>query len=157
MFTELSPMKLLAIAIVAIFVFGPDKLPEFIRNATGVLRKVRAFADSAKQDLRSELGPEFKDFEFEDLHPKTFVRKHVLDGADDLGLDKIRSALDLRPELEEVSGVVRDAAHGAGAGPAGSVAQPSAEHHANQPGAVSFTKGAEAAAPSHSVFDPDAT
>jgi sec-independent protein translocase protein TatB len=155
MFTELSPMKLLAIAIVAIFVFGPDKLPEFIRNATGVLRKVRAFTESAKQDLRSELGPEFKDFEFEDLHPKAFVRKHVLDGADGLGLNEIRSAFDLRPELEEVSADVRDAAHGAGASPAGAVAPPSAEHHTKQPGAVSFTK--DAAAPAHAAFDPEAT
>ncbi|MFJ8389985.1 sec-independent translocase [Streptomyces sp. NPDC094438] len=139
MFTELSPMKLIAIAIVAIFVFGPEKLPEFIRNATGVLRKVRAFADSAKQDLRSELGPEFKDFEFEDLHPKTFVRKHMLEGDGLAGLEEIRNALDLRPELEEAAAAVRDTADG------------------REPGAVSLAKDAGTNPSTRHAFDPDTT
>ncbi|GGU48072.1 sec-independent translocase [Streptomyces violascens] len=139
MFTELGPMKLLTIAIVAMFVFGPEKLPEFIRNATGVLRRVRAFADSARQEVRSELGPEFKDFEFEDLHPKTFVRKHMLEGDGLAGLEEIRNALDPRPELEEVTAAVRDT----GAGRA--------------PGAVSLAKGAPANPSTRHVFDPDAT
>lgn len=139
MFSELSPMKVVTIAIVAIFIFGPDKLPEFIRNATGVLRKVRAFADSAKQDLRSELGPEFKDFEFEDLHPKTFVRKHVLDGDGLAGVEEIRSALDPRPELAEITAAVRDTADG------------------RAPGAGSLAKGAQATPPTRHVLDPDAT
>ncbi|MFE9559340.1 sec-independent translocase [Streptomyces sp. NPDC006692] len=139
MFTELSPMKLLTIAILAMFVFGPEKLPEFIRNATGVLRKVRAFADSARQDIRSELGPEFKDFEFEDLHPKTFVRKHVLDGDGLAGLEEIRNALDPRPELEEVTAAVRDTGDG------------------RTPGAVSLAKDAPANPSPQHVFDPDAT
>lgn len=139
MFTDLSPMKVVAIAIVAIFVFGPDKLPEFIRNATGVLRKVRAFADSAKHDLRSELGPEFKDFEFEDLHPKTFVRKHVLDGDGLAGVEEIRKALDPRPELAEITAAVRNTADGW------------------TPGTVSLAKDAQATPSTRHAFDPDAT
>ncbi|MFD7015687.1 sec-independent translocase [Streptomyces sp. NPDC059928] len=138
MFTDLSPMKLLTIAIVAMFVFGPEKLPEFIRNATGVLHKVRAFADSARQDIRSELGPEFKDFEFEDLHPKTFVRKHMLDGDGLAGLEEIRNALDPRPELEEVTTVVNDTAD-------------------REVGTVSLTKDAPAEQHTRHAFDPDAT
>ncbi|MFD9823209.1 sec-independent translocase [Streptomyces violascens] len=141
MFMELSPMKLVAIALVAIFVFGPDKLPEFIQNATSVLRKMRAFADSARQDIRSELGPEFKDFEFEDLHPKTFVRKHMLDGDHLAGLEEIRNALDPRPELEEIAAAVRDTADGGG----------------RAPGTVSLTKDAQATPPTRHAFDPDAT
>ena len=43
----------------------------------GFIRKIREFSDSAKEDIRSELGPEFKDFEFEDLNPKTFIRKQL--------------------------------------------------------------------------------
>ena len=36
-------------------------------------------ADSAKADLQEGLGPEFKDFDLNDLNPKTFVRKHLLE------------------------------------------------------------------------------
>ncbi|MFI6056243.1 sec-independent translocase [Streptomyces violascens] len=143
MFSELSPMKLLAIAIVAVFVFGPDRLPEFIRNATGTLRRVRAFADSAKQDIRAELGPEFKDFEFEDLHPKAFLRKHVLDGDGLAGLEDIRNALDPWPELGEVAASLRDTAGGG--------------QQSQTPGAVSLAKAAEAPPSTRHAFDPDAT
>ncbi|MER6046499.1 sec-independent translocase [Streptomyces sp. NPDC001793] len=99
---DLSLVKLLCIALLAVLLFGPDKLPEFIQNVTGFLRKVREYSDSAKREIRSELGPQFKGFEFEDLHPKAFVRKHLLEG-DGLGLDEIRGALDPRPELMEAA------------------------------------------------------
>ena len=36
------------------------------------------FAEGAKNDLREGLGPEFADFEIEDLNPKRFVHKHLL-------------------------------------------------------------------------------
>jgi sec-independent protein translocase protein TatB len=110
MFPNISLTDLLTLAILAVLLFGPDKLPEVIQNVVGFLRKVREFSESAKQEVRSELGPEFKDFEFEDLHPKTLIRKHVLDG-DDLGIDEIRRALDPRAELSEVTDAVRGAAN----------------------------------------------
>lgn len=109
MFPNISFMDLLTLAILAVVLFGPDKLPEVIQNVVGFLRKVREFSESAKQEVRSELGPEFEDFEFEDLHPKTLIRKHVLDG-DALGVDEIRRALDPRAELSEVSDAVLGAA-----------------------------------------------
>ncbi|MEV6513776.1 sec-independent translocase [Streptomyces sp. NPDC051642] len=113
MFPDVGLPELVTLAILVVLLFGPDKLPEIIQSVAEFVRKVRAFSDSAKEEIRSELGPEFKDFEFEDLYPKTFVRKHVLDGDGiglDLGLDEIRSALDPRKELAEVADVVRDAA-----------------------------------------------
>jgi sec-independent protein translocase protein TatB len=39
---------------------------------------------NAQNDLRSELGPEFADLELQDLNPRNFVRKHLLEGTDDL-------------------------------------------------------------------------
>ncbi|MFF4188863.1 hypothetical protein ACFYZ9_37275 [Streptomyces sp. NPDC001691] len=73
---------------------------------------MRAFTDSARQDLRSELAPAFEDFEFEDLHPKTFVRKHMPDGGGLAAVDEIRNAFDPRPEREEVAAAVRDTGDG---------------------------------------------
>ncbi|MFE2446176.1 Sec-independent protein translocase subunit TatB [Streptomyces sp. NPDC059426] len=102
-------MELVALMILAVPLFGPDKLPELIQNVTGFLRKVRELSDSAKQDIRSELGPESRVFEFEDLHPKRFVHKHVL-GSDGLGLEELRDALDPRKELTQIADAVREAA-----------------------------------------------
>ncbi|MFC0599680.1 sec-independent translocase [Streptomyces palmae] len=107
MFFDIGPLEMIAIVILAVLVFGPEKLPKVIQDVTGFLRKVREFSDSAKQDIRSELGPEFKDFEFEDLNPKTFARKHLLDkDKDEYGLRELASSFDLRKEMAEVADAV---------------------------------------------------
>ncbi|MGW3170258.1 sec-independent translocase [Streptomyces sp. NPDC001153] len=104
MFNDIGPLELLTIIVLAVLVFGPDKLPKVIQDVTRTIRKIREFSESAKQDIRNELGPEFKDFEFEDLNPKTFIRKQ-LDG-DELGLKEIRNGFDLKKEMAEVTDAV---------------------------------------------------
>jgi sec-independent protein translocase protein TatB len=98
-------MEVVTLVVLAVLIFGPDKLPKLIQDVSNVIRKVRSFSESAKQDIRSELGPEFKDFEFEDLNPKTFVRKQLMEN-DDLGLKDIRNSFDLRKDIEEVADAV---------------------------------------------------
>ncbi|MFJ6212841.1 sec-independent translocase [Streptomyces sp. NPDC092296] len=94
MFNDIGLPEMLVLIVIAVIIFGPDKLPKVIQDTMAFIRKVRSFADNAKADIRKELGPEFKDFDFEDLNPKTFVRKNLL-GSDDLGLKEIRNGFDL--------------------------------------------------------------
>ena len=129
MFFDIGPLELVAIVVLAVLVFGPDKLPKVIQDTMAFIRKVREFSDSAKEDIRRELGPEFKDFEFEDLHPKTFIKKNLMngDGADEFGLGELkglRDSFDLRKDMAEVTDAVNGvepAAKGA-SGKAGSAA-----------------------------------
>src|SRR4051812_3146811 len=51
----------------------------------GFLRKVRSMARNATSDLSRELGT---NIELEDLHPKTFLRKHLLSEAEEDALRK---------------------------------------------------------------------
>ena len=143
MFSDVGPLELVTLVVLAVLLFGPDKLPEIIQNVAGFLRKVRELSESAKDEIRSGLGPEFKDFEFEDLHPKTFVRKHVLDG-DGLGLDEIRGTLDPRADLAQVADAVREAAD-------------DTPRETAAPEPVSLTKDTQTGSPSGAAFDPDAT
>src|SRR5215475_9548404 len=48
-------------------------------QAGRALREVRKYLDGAKSELRENLGPEFSQFDFADLNPKQFVRKHLVD------------------------------------------------------------------------------
>ncbi|NYJ00475.1 sec-independent protein translocase protein TatB [Nocardioides thalensis] len=79
--------ELAVIAFIAVLVFGPDKLPELARQAGQLLRQVRRFATSARDELRSELGPEFADLELRDLDPRTIVRKHIAEAMAEDDLD----------------------------------------------------------------------
>ncbi|WP_110182687.1 sec-independent translocase [Nocardioides solisilvae] len=75
--------EMAVIAFVAVLVLGPDRLPELARQAGALVRKGRALADSARDDLRQELGPEFADLELRDLDPRAIVRKHILEAMED--------------------------------------------------------------------------
>ena len=80
---DLSLPKLLVLAVLALIIFGPDQLPKMASQAGRALRELRRLADGAKADLQEGLGPEFGDFDINDLNPKNFVRKHLLDDLND--------------------------------------------------------------------------
>ncbi|WP_353944571.1 sec-independent translocase [Streptomyces sp. HUAS MG91] len=158
MFNDIGLPEVIALVVLAVLIFGPDKLPQVIQDVARTIRKIREFSDSAKQDIRNELGPEFKDFEFEDLNPKTFIRKQL--DSDELGLKEIRNGFDLKKEMAEVGdavqtvGDVRDDASSSSTG-------------ASAGGRISMTKGPDLekrpesteqpAKPTPPPFDSDAT
>jgi sec-independent protein translocase protein TatB len=76
---DLSITKLLVLAVIALVVFGPKELPRIASQAGRALRDLRRIADNAKADLKEGLGPEFADFDIDDLNPKRFVQKHLFD------------------------------------------------------------------------------
>ena len=76
---DLSLTKLLVLAVIALVVFGPHELPKIASQAGRALRDLRRIAEGAKADLREGLGPEFDDFDFQDLNPRRFVQKHLID------------------------------------------------------------------------------
>lgn len=81
---DIGLAEMAVIALVAVLVFGPDKLPDLARQAGRFIRQMRTYANAARDDLRSELGPEFADLELRDLDPRTIVRKHLAEAmADD--------------------------------------------------------------------------
>jgi sec-independent protein translocase protein TatB len=75
--------ELAVIAFVAVLVFGPDKLPEFARQAARMVKQMRAFANQARDELREELGPEYADLDLRDLDPRTIVRKHIVEAMEE--------------------------------------------------------------------------
>jgi sec-independent protein translocase protein TatB len=76
---DLDLPKLLFLGVVALIVFGPERLPGMAAQAGRALRELRRMADGAKSELQENLGPEFSQFDLADINPKHFVRKHLLD------------------------------------------------------------------------------
>ncbi len=89
--------ELVVIAVLAVLVFGPDRLPELAKQAGAMVRKAKLFADSARDELREELGPEYADLELRDLDPRTIVRKHIIEAMNDAEQDAKPKRKGLRP------------------------------------------------------------
>ncbi|MFB0616564.1 sec-independent translocase [Streptomyces sp. AGS-58] len=150
MFNDIGPLELVTIIVLAVLVFGPDKLPKVIQDVTRTIRKIREFSESAKHDIRQELGPEFKDFEFEDLNPKTYLRKQL--DNEDLGLKEIRNGFDLKKEMAEVTDAVN------GHDSSSSTTPSPSSSSGSSGGRIDMTKKPEVAgADERPVFDADAT
>ena len=132
---NLGGWEFIVIILVGLFIFGPDRLPKAIGDGMRMLRNVRQMARNATGDLSRELGT---DIQLEDLHPKAFLRKHLLSEADEAALR--RPLQDIVGEVRGVADTVkRDAqaaANGASAAASAAVAP------------VPLTKPAAAARPS---------
>ncbi|WP_435768875.1 sec-independent translocase [Nocardioides sp. SYSU DS0651] len=88
--------ELVMIAFVAVLVFGPDRLPDLARQAGRFLRQLRRFATNARDELRSELGPEYADLELTDLDPRAIVRRHIAEAMAEL--DELEDAVQDDPD-----------------------------------------------------------
>jgi len=87
---DLDLPKLLVLGVIALIVFGPERLPGLAAQAGRALRELRRMAEGAKSELQQNLGPEFSQFDINDINPKHFVRKHLLDDTGDpLGLSSL--------------------------------------------------------------------
>ena len=92
--------EMFVIALVAVFVFGPDRLPDVARQAGKMARQLRNFATAARDELRTELGPEYADLQLRDLDPRTIVRKHIIEAMNEPDDDDkpVRRPRALRPD-----------------------------------------------------------
>jgi sec-independent protein translocase protein TatB len=76
---DIDVWKLLVLGVVALIIFGPERLPAMAAQAGRALRELRKMAEGARSELQENLGPEFSQFDLADINPKHFVRKHLLD------------------------------------------------------------------------------
>jgi sec-independent protein translocase protein TatB len=116
-FNNLGAFEIGALLLVALLIFG-DRLPNVISDGLRMLRSLRAMARNATSDLSRELGT---DIQLEDLHPKAFIRKHLLSEEDEQAIrrpmkgvyDSVRSDLrGVQNELNEVASAADVRANG---------------------------------------------
>lgn len=93
--------ELVLLVVLAVLLFGPEKMPQFARKAARVFVYLRDIANNAQTQLRQELGPEYSGLELTDLNPKTFVRKHL-----NAEIEAIEEA---KREMAAVQGTLKDA------------------------------------------------
>ncbi|BCY15084.1 preprotein translocase subunit TatB [Actinoplanes sp. L3-i22] len=100
MFENLNWWEIGALLMLALLIFG-ERLPKVIGEGLKMLRGLRAMAQNATSDLSRELGT---DIQLEDLHPKAFIRKHILSEDEEQSLRKPLQSLfeDVKQDLNGV-------------------------------------------------------
>ena len=97
-------LELVVIAVLGVMVVGPDKMPDLARQAAALLKSAKRATESVRDELRENLGPDYADLELTDLHPRTLVRKHVLEAMRDDDTDDAQD----EDDLDRLDAVVDD-------------------------------------------------
>ncbi|MEJ2864885.1 Sec-independent protein translocase protein TatB [Actinomycetospora flava] len=85
MFDNIGWPELLVLALVGLFVLGPERLPAAASWVANTVRTIRDYATGARDQLRQELGPEFDELRkpledlrsVRDLDPRRAVRQNL--------------------------------------------------------------------------------
>ena len=111
MFENLNWWEIGALLLLALLIFG-DRLPKVISDGLRMLRTLRSMAQNATSDLSRELGT---DIQLEDLHPKAFIRKHLLSEDDEAAIRKPLQGLlnDVNSDLNGVKTELNEVASAA--------------------------------------------
>ena len=78
---DLSVGKLLVVALVALFLIGPERLPHYAAQLGKWVRVGRRMLDEAKGRVADELGPEFKDTDWQALDPRKYHPRRMIQDA----------------------------------------------------------------------------
>jgi len=93
MLFDIGGGELLAIVLLAVLLFGPDKVPDLVKKAGRIIAYLRGIANSATDTLKTQLGPEFADMTPADLQPKRLLERTVLGGVK-ADIDGIKAQVD---------------------------------------------------------------
>lgn len=87
MFDSVGWGEIVVLAVAGLFILGPERLPSAAAWLGRTIRQIRDYASSARNSLRTELGPEFEELrkpleelnELRRFNPRTAVRRTLLD------------------------------------------------------------------------------
>ena len=96
--------EFLGLFVLAVILVGPERMPRVASDAAKLYVKLRNLAQGLTHELRSNLGPGYEDLDVKDLHPKTFIKKHitsVVEQADSpvKEVKEIKKAVQLDPDI----------------------------------------------------------
>lgn len=70
--------ELIILALVAVVVLGPEKLPEYTQKLTQLIRNLRGMAEGAREKLREEAGDEIADMDWRKLDPRQYDPRKII-------------------------------------------------------------------------------
>ncbi len=70
--------ELLVLAILAVVILGPEKLPEYAAQLARLVKELRRMATGAKEKLRDEVGDDIVDLDWKKLDPRQYDPRKII-------------------------------------------------------------------------------
>lgn len=70
--------KILVIGIIAVFIFGPDRLPMLAAQLAQLIKRVRGWTEDAKSRVSEELGDDFSEEDWRKLDPRQYDPRRII-------------------------------------------------------------------------------
>lgn len=70
--------KLFIIAIIAVILLGPDRLPYYASQLARLVRSLKNMATGARERMREEMGPEFDEIDWKKLDPRQYDPRRII-------------------------------------------------------------------------------
>jgi sec-independent protein translocase protein TatB len=74
--------EIIVLALAALFIFGPERLPHLAKDAAAGLKKLRSAITGVRAQVNETLGddlPELRDLDLRKYHPRTFIRSQLFE------------------------------------------------------------------------------
>ncbi|GAA1495637.1 sec-independent translocase [Paeniglutamicibacter kerguelensis] len=78
MFLGINGSELLVLAILAVVILGPEKLPEYAAQLARLVKELRRMATGAKEQLREEVGDDIVDMDWKKLDPRQYDPRRII-------------------------------------------------------------------------------
>jgi len=81
---DINGWEFVILVVAALLVIGPERMPEYSAKLARLVKQVRGLADTAKVQLREQMGPDFDDVDWKQYDPRQYdprriVREALLD------------------------------------------------------------------------------
>ena len=87
MFDSIGWGEIVVLALAALFIFGPERLPHLAKDAAAGLKRLRTTLTGVRAQVDESLGDDLaglRDLDLRKYHPKTFIRAQLFDDDADM-------------------------------------------------------------------------
>ena len=75
---DINGWEFVILVIAALLVIGPERMPEYAAKLAKLVRQVRAMADTAKVQLREQMGSEFDEIDWKQYDPRQYDPRRIV-------------------------------------------------------------------------------
>jgi sec-independent protein translocase protein TatB len=75
---DINGWELVILVIAALLVIGPERMPEYAAKLAKLVKQLRGMADTAKVQLREQMGSEFDEVDWKQYDPRQYDPRRIV-------------------------------------------------------------------------------